>query len=117
MVGHGGWQLAPEVETSIDEHLGRQFPWPGNFRELEQCVRNVVIRQSYHPPSRPSLDAGEQLARDLRAGKLTAEELLRRYCTVVYAQCGSYQAAARRLQLDRRTVQAKIDRALLESIR
>ncbi len=117
IVGDEAEELAAEVETWIEEHLGRQFPWPGNFRELEQCVRNVVIRQSYHPPLRPSLDAGEQLARDLRAGKLTAEELLRRYCTVVYAQCGSYQAAARRLQLDRRTVQAKIDRALLESIR
>ena len=80
-------------------------------------MRNVVIRQSYQPRSQPPLDAGEQLAREVRAGKLTADELLSWYCTVVYAQCGSYQAAARRLQLDRRTVQAKIDRALLESIR
>ncbi len=117
IVGDEGEKLAAEVAAWIQEHLGREYPWPGNFRELEQCVRNVVIRQSYQPRSQPPLDAGEQLAREVRAGKLTADELLRWYCTVVYAQCGSYQAAGRRLQLDRRTVQAKIDRALLESIR
>lgn len=117
IVGDEAENLAAEVEGWIQEHLGREYPWPGNFRELEQCVRNVVIRQSYQPRSQPRLDAGERLAREVRAGKLTADELLRWYCTVVYAQCGSYQAAARRLQLDRRTVQAKIDRTLLESIR
>jgi DNA-directed RNA polymerase specialized sigma24 family protein len=33
---------------------------------------------------------------------------------LVYAQTGSYEETARRLQLDRRTVKSKIDRHLLE---
>jgi hypothetical protein len=47
-------------------------------------------------------------------GELTADELLRRYCTLVYAQTGSYEETAHRLQLDRRTVKSKIDRRLLD---
>src|SRR5207244_4143346 len=33
--------LAAEVGDWIRQNLGRDYPWPGNFRELEQCVRNV----------------------------------------------------------------------------
>jgi hypothetical protein len=31
---------------------------------------------------------------------MTADELLRRYCTMVYARIGSYEETARRLQID-----------------
>jgi DNA-binding CsgD family transcriptional regulator len=41
-------------------------------------------------------------------GRLTAEQVLSRYCTFVYGQTGSYEETARRLKLDRRTVKAKI---------
>jgi len=34
-----------------------------------------------------------------------------RYCACVYSQTGSYEETARRLQLDRRTVKAKVDLA------
>ena len=45
-------------------------------------------------------------------GALSAEQLLRKYCTHVYAQC-SYIEAVRRLEMDRRTVAAKVDHQLL----
>ncbi len=41
--------LATEVEGWIKRSLPGNYPWPGNFRELEQCVRNVMIRQTYQP--------------------------------------------------------------------
>ena len=37
-------KLAQEVESFITQHLDRDYSWPGNFRELEQCVRNILIR-------------------------------------------------------------------------
>jgi hypothetical protein len=63
------------------------------------------------------VDQAAEVAGGLPQGTLPAEELLRRYCTLVYARTGSYEAAARRLGLDRRTVKAKVDRDLLEALR
>jgi hypothetical protein len=57
------------------------------------------------------------LADAFLAGSLTADQLLRSYCTLVYAQTGSYLETARRLALDRRTVTAKVDRGLLGQLR
>jgi hypothetical protein len=39
---------------------------------------------------------------------LTADELVSRYSALVYRQAGSYEEAAKRLGLDRRTVKAKV---------
>jgi len=107
--------LAEETVAWIDKHLGRAYQWPGNVRELEQCVRNVMIRGEYRPPrARDAVDPTGGLVAPMLAGTLTAEELLRRYCTHVYTQTGSYQAAARQLGLDRRTVREKIEAARRE---
>jgi DNA-binding NtrC family response regulator len=114
---HGGEEanaLAAETIDWISKHLGAGYRWPGNYRELEQCVRNFIIRREYRP-ARPRA-AAEDLFAPARLGELTAEELLIRYCTLVYAKEGSYEAAARKLALDRRTVKAHIDPAMLQKI-
>ncbi len=110
--------LAEEVVDWISGNLPRDYPWPGNIRELEQCLRNVMIRGEYRP---------DQLAREESAAAassalqgtddLTADELLRIHCTRVYHRHGSYEAAARALDLDRRTVRARVDPELLERLR
>ena len=100
--------VAAEVYDWIDEHLGDDYAWPGNFRELEQCVRNVLIRREYRPPASASSRPSERLVEDLEAGTLTAEELLRRYCALVYSRTRNYEETARRLGLDRRTVKSKV---------
>jgi transcriptional regulator with AAA-type ATPase domain len=111
-------RLADETEQWIDAHLGPDYAWPGNVRELEQCVRNVMIRGEYRPPRpRAPKEATDDVTAAMLSGSLTADELLRRYCTLVYARTGSYLETARRLAIDRRTVRAKIDRALLERLR
>jgi hypothetical protein len=57
------------------------------------------------------------VADEVLAGALSADELLRRYCTLVYSATGSFQETGRRLGLDRRTVKEKIDSALLAELR
>ena len=101
-------ELTTEVVTFCRDQLGRDYPWPGNVRELEQCVRNVLVRGHYRPAVLERRDGGDELARLLREGSLSADELLRRYCRHVYELAGSYEEAARRLGLDRRTVRARI---------
>ncbi len=45
--------LADEVIRAIDRDLGPGYPWLGNFRELEQCVRNVLARGEYRAAATP----------------------------------------------------------------
>ena len=111
----GAEQLADEVLECVERDLGPDYPWPGNVRELEQCVRNVLVRKQYRPPAAREPDSGA-LAAALSEGRVTARELLRRYCTTVYARTGSYQETARRLELDRRTVKQHIDPELLRRL-
>jgi hypothetical protein len=80
-------------------------------------VKNVLIRRDYRPAQAAAAgDAVDRFSADLRAGRLTAEQALSRYSTIVYRRTGSYEETARRLQIDRRTVKSKIDRDFLEAI-
>jgi len=101
--------LADQVADWIDANLGTAYGWPGNTRELEQCVRNMLVRGRYDPPvAGQTGDAASDLADAITRADLTAEQLLRRYCQLVYQRTGSYEAAGRLLDLDRRTVKAKV---------
>lgn len=113
-------EIAKEVEAWIHENLEPAYPWPGNVRELAQCVNNVLIRRDYRPARLEEGGAGtlvrDRLAEEYLSGTLTADDLLRRYCTLVYAEAGSYEETARRLGLDRRTVKSRIDPDLLREL-
>jgi len=98
-------ELAGEVVRWIERNLETGYPWPGNYRELEQCVKNVLIRRDYRPARTVAADDFEVA---LRNGLLTAEEMLSRYCANVYRLTGSYEETARRLGIDRRTVKSRI---------
>lgn len=109
IAGEDAEPLAAEVEAWIEKHLGRDYPWPGNIRELEQCVRNCLVRGAYHPRRvAVNADASHHWLRQAEAGTLTAEELVAHYCRSVHARLGTYEATAERVGLDRRTVKRKV---------
>jgi DNA-binding NtrC family response regulator len=101
--------VAEEVVRWVSKHLGDGYAWPGNFRELEQCVRNVLIRHEYRPPQTSPATPAAALAAELAEGRITAEQLVRRYCAIVYQSTRNYEETARRLGLDRRTVKSKVN--------
>ena len=102
-------QVTDEVIDWIHGHLGDDYDWPGNFRELEQCVRNVTIRREYVPPATPALEREVDWPSAFVNGRMTAEELLEEYCDAVYTRTGTYLETAKRIGLDRRTVKAKVE--------
>ena len=108
--------ITEEVCDWIEHRLGVDYTWPGNFRELEQCVRNIVLRGSYLPAGEAGEPASE-LSRAIEDLELDAETLLSRYVTLAYHRLGSYVGTAKKLGLDRRTVKAKIDEDLLAALK
>jgi len=112
--------LADETTSWIRANLPSDYSWPGNFRELEQCLRNVMIRSRYVPTlpaPKPTLLPEEALLVASEQGQLSAEELMQRYCTLIYSQLGNYEQAAKKLGLDRRTVKAKVDDEFLARLK
>lgn len=102
--------VAVDVIRWIDRSLGRDYDWPGNFRELEQCVKNVLVRNEYVPLRRERMGESRTLADDFERGEMTIEELLQRYCRLVHQQTGGYAQAARVLGIDQRTTKRYVSR-------
>ena len=84
------------------------YAWPGNFRELEQCVKNILVRRGYQPPELSHGDKQSGQFTKIRDGLMTEEELLNFYTTLVYQKVGTYESAARSLGIDRRTVKSRV---------
>ena len=116
-------QLTDEVVAWIDRSLGRDYAWPGNFRELGQCVRNVMIRGRYLPSSArrngPTPDGPiDELIRQVRDAEITADELLSRYYALaLHRSQGSYAEAGRRLNVDWRVVKCRLCQQFLDELR
>jgi hypothetical protein len=97
-----------EALAWIGRSLGERYPWPGNVRELEQCVRSLVLRGDYQPAGSLARAEENDWTALIEGGRLTADELLRRYTRWVHVRAGSLEAAAAWLDLDWRTVRARL---------
>jgi transcriptional regulator with GAF, ATPase, and Fis domain len=114
--------LTAEAVAWIEGNL-KEYEWPGNFRELSRCVRNVMIRGRYCPAATPRNRGGRSEAvaeflRQVREMELTDEQLRNLYCALVYHQSDENAAAAgRRLDRDPRVVKSRLDQTFLERLR
>ncbi len=118
-LGEDSTEFAHEISDWISKNLGPDYPWSGNIRELEQCVRSYIIRQNYEPIQTSASNSQSEVPtwlQDAVAGTATADTLLRKYCTWVYSKKGSYEKTAQILNIDRRTVKAKLDEELLQEL-
>lgn len=113
-------ELANEICGHVADKLGLDYPWPGNIRELEQCVRSYIVRQCYDPMDFQHKEDPVELPAwlgDAIRGEYSMEQLLQKYCTWVYFREGSYEKASQVLAIDRRTVKSRIDQQLLVELK
>ena len=110
LAGYASAQLAgePEAPGLVEDFMRwardhRSYAWPGNFRELEQAIRSILIHGTYEPP--PSLGRGRgRLDALLAETGWSLKELTEHYVTALYRRTPVYEELARQLGVDRRTV-------------
>ena len=95
-------ELVAAVLEALERDLPRGYEWPGNVRELEQAVRRILLTGSYSPRV-AAVDGDDALVGKLRAGSLTASELVAGYSKMLYRRLGTYAEVAKRTGLDPRT--------------
>lgn len=97
--------LTDEVLSVVSREMPHNYAWPGNYRELEQCVRSVLMHGHYNPaPLAAESSPAALLAGEIERGSLTVDALLSRYITHLFAQNPNYEEIGRKLGIDRRTV-------------
>ncbi|MFW2365668.1 MAG: sigma-54-dependent transcriptional regulator, partial [Desulforhopalus sp.] len=103
ILGRTSDELVEEIGRFIIENQPANYLWPGNIRELEQCVRQILLHQSYTWQETEERNE-DQFCGEIKEGKLTAHQLLAYYCKKLYNKLGTYEAVGRLVDLDRRTV-------------
>ena len=102
-------QLVSMIEKQIRSNIPDHYAWPGNVRELEQCIRRICLTGDCSISdefAHPSQD--EAFSFMANSGESSAHSLLQQYCRFLYERYSSYEAVARIMQLDRRTVKKYI---------
>jgi transcriptional regulator with PAS, ATPase and Fis domain len=111
VAGDQARDLAPFVMEALERDLPQGYAWPGNVRELEQAVRRILLTGRYAGEVANAAGEDDLLVGKLHAGALTAEELLARYCALLYRRLGTYAEVAKRTGLDPRTSRKYIEAA------
>lgn len=93
--------LVEELKKGLAQHLPRDYRWPGNFRELEQCVQGLLLRGRCQPLELPPAPKPQDDERNL-------DQVISDACRQAYLRFGSYERAAAHLGVDRRTIKTRI---------
>jgi DNA-binding NtrC family response regulator len=103
-------ELLDTVLQTLEREVGPDYHWPGNVRELEQAVRSILLTMHYRPGSGEAAHLTEILHQAIEREKLSAQELVASYCTILYEKYGTFEKVARITKLDPRTVKKHIRR-------
>ena len=107
--GETDQNLADQVIETLRNDLPQDYKWPGNVRELEQAVRRIILTGSYKGDYQKSVATSEDKFLELvRAGSMTTDELVGRYCAMLHKRNPNYSDVANRAGLDRRTVRKHV---------
>lgn len=99
-------ELAEESLAYIKTHLPQSYNWPGNFRELEQCVRNIMVHGEYHPHANVQVaqTAVDRTQQAFTEGSYSLNKLIESYITQEYNRTPNMTEVGMRLKVDPRTI-------------
>ena len=101
--GEGAKELSSKVVVRLRSVIPKNYPWPGNFRELEQAVRNIIVHDEFVP-----LGHGSEIEFDINQIYANTQVSLNGWSQIyaknAYENAGSYREAARLLGVDQRTI-------------
>jgi DNA-binding NtrC family response regulator len=111
LMGQPSSETVQMVCSLLHSSLAAGYAWPGNVRELEQAVRRILLTRQYQGDRKAvAPDLYGKLQAGITEGTLDAETLMSSYCKLLYQRLGTYEAVANRVNLDRRTVKAYIQK-------
>ncbi len=107
ILGRPSQELVNSIGNKILSSQPENYSWPGNIRELEQCVRRILISNHYSWQITEDQSAAK-LSTQINKGTISAQQLLTEYCRALYDKLKTYEAVAKVTELDRRTVKKYI---------
>lgn len=113
ILGHTDDSVYHELIERILPLTKSGYPWPGNVREFEQCIRSMLVASHYDPLVAPQSHSGSlpHLLSRMENTEATLEDVMIEYCRHAFQQTGSYQKAAERLNTDWRTIKKYVSRS------
>jgi len=110
ITGHEAPGLSGYILETLQASPGPAYTWPGNVRELEQAIRRILLTGRYDG-DQAQLSGGHEDAwlQEIKEGRLSAQDVLSRYCKHLYTQSKTYGEVARQTGLDWRTVKKYVD--------
>lgn len=99
----GADTLCPQILDTLQKQIPKGYTWPGNFRELEQAVRNIIVRGEYLPVATTSKQT-RSIEQIYQNTELDLPQWNQLYAKKAYENIGSYRQAAQRLGIDQRTL-------------
>ena len=103
----GARELASRVVDTLRKQVPQNYEWPGNFRELEQAVRNVIVRNEYVPVLRGK--ESNTIETVYENTEMSLGQWSSIYARKAFENAGSYREAARRLKIDQRTLKKLVE--------
>jgi transcriptional regulator with AAA-type ATPase domain len=99
--------IAAEFLKWAQQHA--TYSWPGNFRELEQALRSLLVHGTYDPPVGQQATGKDQLSEMMADTGWSLKELIHQYIKALHKRMPVYEQLARHLKVDRRTVKKHLE--------